>query len=801
MISARSDAASLFFSFAHDPTDARQVRGFERDCYVHDGALLEEPRARATHPVAPRAYEMAERDGRVWCDAPLAGLSTAPRPSSTPEVRGPPAPDSACSNPDPSPGSASGLAAHVQSLGWESREFSDVRVTAFGKEYPLHRLVLSRSPYFRALMRGPWADASAPSLTLAFDDPFVTAPAVECCLAFLYDKPPAFEKRTDPPLEGRDDRDDPLFALRVLAASNFLDLDHLSRLCADYVAESVSLGDCLALQTALDGRAYGEHGERARAAVWGFICAHASVELSHDLHRLHPATLDALMRDDHLWVADETERFALARRVAAAARRALDDAEPEPEPQPQPESEPQPQPQPDGALRVENEEKKTESTRRRDAHTAEAVATLVLVDAVSAAMGAPAAARKHVQTPTRDGVDADARRRALDSHALATAATLRDGVRYQHVPFDDLRVMKRALEAEEKDVRAAAYRRAARGADDEGEDTAFPLEATRALLDSTPARAVAEGWWKRTALAARVTRRGAHDWVPGVDAPFRFGVRFEDVRELRDGQGAKHSREVFYAGSLWKVSAQAFSDEDPKGRRTLGLFLHRRRASEESDGTNAGSGGANAESSGVRADAALRSAGSEIRARGDALDALTHLRSRGESTPFSGGSNGERAENARARGPDALPDAVSSSRAHQCHGGGGMSHFVDRREVVDVRYELVCPSRHETVRLGSLDASAKPTTLPRAPKGWGWRTALLHEDLERMCDAQGALRVVAAIVVDAAAEDAREYDARVDADAAEEAAAAARAGDAHDNTEGFDGDVEEDGREHLVLRY
>jgi hypothetical protein len=383
----------------------------------------------------------------------------------------------------------------------------------------------------------------------------------------------------------------------------------------------------------------------------------------------------------------------------------------------------------------------------------------------------------------------------LDFHALATAATLRDGVRYQHVPFDDLRVMKHLLEAEEKDVRAAAYRRMARGEDDrrngsEKETRAeggwksrrrgvgsgldaekshiFSLEATRALLDSTPARAVAEGWWTRTALAARVARSGAKaDWARGVDAPFRFGARFENVRELRDGQGAKHSREVFYAGSLWKLSVQAFSDEDPKGHRTLGLFLHRRPASSaESDADNL-AGSRAPESPETRASASASA--SAARRPGDALDALTHSRS----------SRRER---------DSSPKASTVSH--------GVSHFADRREVVDVRYELVCPSRHETVRLGSLDAGAKPTTLPRAPKGWGWRTALLHEDLERMCDAQGALRVVAAIVVDAAAEDAGEYDAQVlDAVAAE-----ARGGD-DDDAEGFDGDVEENGREHLVLRY
>ena len=67
------------------------------------------------------------------------------------------------------------------------------------------------------------------------------------------------------------------------------------------------------------------------------------------------------------------------------------------------------------------------------------------------------------------------------------------------------------------------------------------------------------------------------------------------MHRLADGQ-VKHSSEVFYAGSLWKVSfvvlkfihpsigpakwythlqvsVQAFNDEDPHGRRTLGILF------------------------------------------------------------------------------------------------------------------------------------------------------------------------------------------------------------------------------------
>ena len=78
---------------------------------------------------------------------------------------------------------------------------------------------------------------------------------------------------------------------------------------------------------------------------------------------------------------------------------------------------------------------------------------------------------------------------------------------------------------------------------------------------------------------------------------FAHRVEFEDVHRLADGQ-VKHSTEVFYAGSLWKVSivvlnvsilvwskstkvigihvqvsVQAFNDEDPHGRRTLGILF------------------------------------------------------------------------------------------------------------------------------------------------------------------------------------------------------------------------------------
>ncbi|KAJ9181914.1 hypothetical protein P3X46_005957 [Hevea brasiliensis] len=112
--------------------------------------------------------------------------------------------------------------------------------------------------------------------------------------------------------------------------------------------------------------------------------------------------------------------------------------------------------------------------------------------------------------------------------------------------------------------------------------------------------------------------------------PFRFGVEFDDGHRLSDGQ-VKHSPEYFYAGSLWKVIVQAFNDEDPQGRRTLGLFLHRRKAG--------------------------------------------------------------------------ITDTLR--KVHM---------YVDAREKVTARFQLICPSKRGVMVFGSFEQ--RGTLLPKAPKGW-----------------------------------------------------------------------------------
>jgi hypothetical protein len=100
------------------------------------------------------------------------------------------------------------LCEHVQLEGWKSRAFSDIVVKAMGHTFYLHRLLLSRSSYFRNMLQGPWKEAGAHEVTLQIDDENVNGDAVATALAYLYGHYPKLDDSN---------------AFRVLAAGSFLD--------------------------------------------------------------------------------------------------------------------------------------------------------------------------------------------------------------------------------------------------------------------------------------------------------------------------------------------------------------------------------------------------------------------------------------------------------------------------------------------------------------------------------------------------------------------------------------------------
>ncbi|XP_021726873.1 uncharacterized protein LOC110694021 isoform X1 [Chenopodium quinoa] len=189
------------------------------------------------------------------------------------------------------------LCDHIQLEGFNNGVFSDIVVNAMDSTYHLHRLILSRSSYFRNMLHGPWKEASAPVLSLQIDDPNVNAEAIAISLAYLYGHHPKLNDNN---------------AFRVLAAASFLDLQELCAICTDFIIAELWTSNFLAYQVFAEHQDYGIHGERVRNACWGYLCQSGFMELKEVLPNLSSQTLHALLTSNELWVPSEEKRFELA---------------------------------------------------------------------------------------------------------------------------------------------------------------------------------------------------------------------------------------------------------------------------------------------------------------------------------------------------------------------------------------------------------------------------------------------------------------------------------------------------------
>ncbi|CAI9260693.1 unnamed protein product [Lactuca saligna] len=758
------------------------------------------------------------------------------------------------------------LCDHIQMEGFNNGSFSDVVVQAMGATYHLHRLILSRSSYFRNMLHGPWKDANAPVLTLHVDDNNVNREAIAIALAYLYGNHPKLDDSN---------------AFRVLAAASFLDLQNLCAICTDFIISELWTTNLLAYQVFAEGQNYGEHGERVRNACWGYLCQSGAMELKEVLPKLSSQTLHALLTSDELWVPSEEKRFELALYILLSK----------------------------GAFsKVEHPDKsgplsKTLTSQlpcEGEVHDAAQTILVELADRIVDSKTGLPEFRRQVQESGSGQSNTDPKCHCNTEHTTpipptndlnypssfqdmphgADMATMEDqgegpseeGSCYQLNNNSWLNVGQRFGNDNEwgrcgvplswggrivgrRELKSCAKGVCGLNSDEydtfvnifEGGSLLYCNMTFEALLNvrkqleelGFPCKSVNDGLWLQTLLSQRIHEIGAdtckscclvsmacqcrppygftrtgyymqeHDhntsttgigdvyvtdssqgevnglfrpvrvhvrgtidglagigrgstyvpataWPPtrfvfsrvpfhmgnrncqqsigngnddvenreeqqqqhqhggdgltavvglsqgsgeGYDGdfggrvngvqmmdsssedgggvewenesssisldmktplshfpPFRFGVEFQDVLRLNDGQ-VKHSPEYFYAGSLWKVSVQAFNDEDPQGRRTLGLFLHRRKAE--------------------------------------------------------------------------IPE--SFRKVHM---------YVDAREKVTARYQLICPSKREVMVFGSFKQPG--TLLPKAPKGWGWRTALLFDELGELLQ-NGSLRIAAVV--------------------------------------------------------
>eukprot|EP01018_Ginkgo_biloba_P001565 Gb_27934 [translate_table: standard] len=195
---------------------------------------------------------------------------------------------------------ATALCDHIRKQGFHSHIFSDISISFLGKEYPLHKIVLSQSSYFLSLLSGPWKENGKSRIQLQIDDPNVTVQGLEIALAYLYGVTPVLTDQN---------------VVSVLASGCFLCLDNLCELSVQFIIQDLRVESFITYQQLSERHCYGRHADTIRDACWSFLCTHASRELLHLLPKLSLQVLCRLLKSDEIWVPNEAERHKLAKQA------------------------------------------------------------------------------------------------------------------------------------------------------------------------------------------------------------------------------------------------------------------------------------------------------------------------------------------------------------------------------------------------------------------------------------------------------------------------------------------------------
>ncbi|OMO98463.1 BTB/POZ-like protein [Corchorus olitorius] len=599
------------------------------------------------------------------------------------------------------------LCEHIQMEGFSGGSFSDIVVNAMGSTYHLHRLILSRSSYFRNMLHGPWKEANAPVVALNVDDSNVNCEAIAIALAYLYGHHPKLNDSN---------------AFRVLAAASFLDLQTLHALLTSdelWVPNEEQRFE-LALHTLLakgtfSNAEHPDQGSSSPKIAMGIPPDSSKAKGKDSIDSCPSKRLDSEL--ECLSLKDDLAHRATAQNLLAELadcvediqfRRGTSSTEQQVHLPGYAQAEPIYSCNMDQSSSMSNSFSDAEGMRTSGSYVEMPIGVGTSgLGASGMAMEGPSEEGSCYHLNNNNWLTSDQSRNCSSVDSSCGGLMLNDWGRcgigrgatfvpatawpptrfvFSRVPFGmGNRNGHQSLANDDSEARAdhsgdmsggglTALVELSQGGSSatnvHGEQTERSYETdlqTRVPVTSvagpatsgiamqmleSPEHAVGIEWENATGSAISLDMKTPLSHFP----PFRFGVQFEDVHRLNDGQ-VKHSPEFFYAGSLWKVSVQAFNDEDPQGRRTLGLFLHRRKA--------------------------------------EITDSLRKVHT-----------------------------------------------YVDSREKVTARYQLICPSKREVMVFGSF--KQRGTLLPKAPKGWGWRTALLFDELADLLQ-NGALRVAAVV--------------------------------------------------------
>lgn len=202
---------------------------------------------------------------------------------------------------------------HIYTRGFLEGACSDITITAFGKTFLLHRIILDRSPFFSMMFSGTWKDSESRSMELKFDDSNITREAFEFSLSRLY---------------GRAGNFDSSDCLALIATSAYLDMAELQEQCTNWQLRNLNTHNIAGVVSFVLGRStYGISTDRLKEASKALLFRDG-FEMTPDEWSDIPIELVAeIVSSDAFYCPSEIDRYSFIAALLRHRRNRDDDVE------------------------------------------------------------------------------------------------------------------------------------------------------------------------------------------------------------------------------------------------------------------------------------------------------------------------------------------------------------------------------------------------------------------------------------------------------------------------------------------
>ncbi|MCJ1380264.1 hypothetical protein MMC17_003367 [Xylographa soralifera] len=192
---------------------------------------------------------------------------------------------------------------HLYTRGLLSGKHSDITIYAFGTRYPLHRLLLDRSPFFSTALSEPWFESSAKEITLHPEDidANITQSAFEIALKHIYGCSYAEEEEKE--------------AVGLFATANWLEMADLMESSIMSLLRQMNPAKLAPMIRLVTSNYYGKAGDRVLGSAKSMLCREGWEMPLRFWDGISGDIVREIVGGDGFYVPGEWDRWVLAKRI------------------------------------------------------------------------------------------------------------------------------------------------------------------------------------------------------------------------------------------------------------------------------------------------------------------------------------------------------------------------------------------------------------------------------------------------------------------------------------------------------